>query len=99
MSGNTIAEKILADHSISNRSVKPGDIINAKVDLIMSHFGTAKVVVDFMVDEKTVVIGSTNWTFNALTANHESSVVFESKDTALQLIEFFEKIRKKGKKL
>lgn len=47
MSGQTIAEKILAAHSISDGDIKPGDIINARLDLVMSHIGTAKVVLDF----------------------------------------------------
>jgi len=47
MSGKTIAEKILSTHNISEYEVKPGNIITAKIDLIMSHFGTAKVSLDF----------------------------------------------------
>ncbi|MHA1256349.1 MAG: hypothetical protein ACTSPS_12185 [Promethearchaeota archaeon] len=47
MSGQTIAEKILATHSLSDGEVKTGDIINARLDLVMSHIGTAKVVLDF----------------------------------------------------
>ena len=47
MSGQTIAEKILAAHSISDGDIKTGDIINARLDLVMSHIGTAKVVLDF----------------------------------------------------
>ncbi len=47
MSGQTIAEKILAAHSLSDGEVKTGDIINARLDLVMSHIGTAKVVLDF----------------------------------------------------
>ena len=47
MSGQTIAEKILAAHSLSEGEVKTGDIINARLDLVMSHIGTAKVVLDF----------------------------------------------------
>lgn len=47
MTGKTIAEKILSAHSLSGNDVEPGDIINAKIDLIMSHFGTAKVSLDF----------------------------------------------------
>ena len=47
MSGKTIAEKILASHSLSGTEFKPDDIINAKLDLIMSHIGTAKVFLDF----------------------------------------------------
>jgi len=51
-----------------------------------------------IIDEKIIVIGSTNWTYNALTSNHESSIVFDSSETAIELIEFFEKIKKTGKK-
>ena len=51
-----------------------------------------------IIDEKIIVIGSTNWTYNALTANHESSIVFDSRETATELIGFFEKIKKTGKK-
>ena len=51
-----------------------------------------------IIDEKIIVIGSTNWTYNALTANHESSIVFDSRETATELMEFFEKIKKTAKK-
>ena len=47
MSGKTIAEKILAAHSLSGTGFKPDDIITAKIDLIMSHFGTGNTVLDF----------------------------------------------------
>jgi homoaconitate hydratase family protein len=47
LKGRTIAEKILATHSLSGSDFNPGDIINAAVDLVMSHFGTARVVLDF----------------------------------------------------
>ncbi|MHA1143387.1 MAG: 3-isopropylmalate dehydratase large subunit [Candidatus Helarchaeota archaeon] len=43
--GKTIAEKILESHS--GQDAKPGDFITAKLDLIMSHIGTAKVALDF----------------------------------------------------
>lgn len=47
MSGKTIAEKILSNHSLSDNPIIPGEIIDAKIDLIMSHFGTGKVLLDF----------------------------------------------------
>lgn len=47
MNGQTIAEKILAAHSLSGSDIKPDDIIIAKLDLVMSHIGTGKVVLDF----------------------------------------------------
>jgi 3-isopropylmalate/(R)-2-methylmalate dehydratase large subunit len=47
VSGKTIAEKILSTHSLSDNPIFPGEIIDAKIDLIMSHFGTGKVLLDF----------------------------------------------------
>lgn len=43
--GKTIAEKILGNHS--GKDVNPGEFVTAKIDLIMSHIGTAKVALDF----------------------------------------------------
>jgi len=47
MCAQTIAEKILTAHSLSGSEIKPDDIIIAKLDLVMSHIGTGKVVLDF----------------------------------------------------
>ncbi len=47
MGGQTIAQKILEKHSITEEEIIPDKIINAKIDLIMSHFGTGKVLLDF----------------------------------------------------
>ena len=47
MVGKTIAEKILTNHSLSQNDVKPGDIINAKVDLIMALVLAANVILNF----------------------------------------------------
>jgi len=73
-------------------------LTNAGVKVI---FDTEQVTTHsklLIVDEKIVIIGSTNWTYNALTSNHESSIVFESRETAAKLLGFFEKIKKTGKK-
>ena len=47
MTGQTIAEKILAAHSLTEDETKPGDFIDAKLDLVLSHIYTAKVAIDF----------------------------------------------------
>jgi len=52
-----------------------------------------------IIDEKTVIIGSTNWTYSALAVNHEASVVFDSEETAGEFMAYFEKIKKSAKKL
>ncbi len=43
--GMTIAEKILAAHS-GRKEVSPGDLINAKVDLVMANDVTAPIAID-----------------------------------------------------
>lgn len=52
-----------------------------------------------VIDDRTVIIGSTNWTYSALSVNHEASVVFEDQQTVSEIIKYFEKIRKTARKL
>lgn len=47
MTGKTIAEKILLAHSTTDIDFQPNDIIEANIDLIMSHIGSAKVALDY----------------------------------------------------
>jgi phosphatidylserine/phosphatidylglycerophosphate/cardiolipin synthase-like enzyme len=83
----------------TKRNLETGKMLtNAGVEVT---FDTEQITTHsklLIIDEKIIVIGSTNWTYNALTANHESSIVFDSRETATELIGFFEKIKKTGKK-
>lgn len=45
-----------------------------------------------VIDEKIVIIGSTNWSYSAIEKNNESSVLIESQELAKSLIEEFNKI-------
>ncbi len=69
----------------------------AGVDVVIDSEKTTTHSKLLIIDEKIVVIGSTNWTYNALSSNHETSVVFDSKAAASELLEFFNKIKKTGK--
>jgi len=71
----------------------------AGVDVLIDTEKTTTHSKLLIIDEKMVIIGSTNWTYNALTSNHESNVVFDSKEAALELLEFFEKIKKTAKNI
>jgi len=51
----------------------------------------AKAVV---IDKKTVILGSTNWTEAAFDRNIEVSVLIESKDLAQELLNYFKTIKK-----
>jgi phosphatidylserine/phosphatidylglycerophosphate/cardiolipin synthase-like enzyme len=49
-----------------------------------------------VVDGEFCLIGSTNWTFYALTNNNEVSVLIQSKGLAKALIEYFNQVKKGG---
>ena len=83
----------------TKRNLETGKrLTNAGVEVIVDTEQITTHSKLLIIDEKIVVIGSTNWTYNALTANHESSVVFDSTEIAAELLDFFEKIKKTGKK-
>ncbi len=46
-----------------------------------------------VVDEKLSLLGSTNWTYYALTNNNEVSVVIRSKEVAKGLVDYFNQVR------
>ena len=45
-----------------------------------------------VIDEKIVIIGSTNWSYSAIKKNNESSVLIESPELAKSILENFSKI-------
>ena len=51
-----------------------------------------------IVDEQSTLLGSTNWTYSALSKNNEASVVIRSKEVAKDLLEFFTKVKGTGVK-
>lgn len=70
--------------------------------------GGVKVIFDSMsktthaktmiVDEKLTLLGSTNWTYYALTNNHEVAVLIRSKEVAKELAEYFKQVKQSSKK-
>jgi phosphatidylserine/phosphatidylglycerophosphate/cardiolipin synthase-like enzyme len=55
----------------------------------------AKVMI---VDSLLTLLGSTNWTYYALTNNHEVSALIRSKEMAKQLIDYFDRVKATGSK-
>jgi cardiolipin synthase len=51
-----------------------------------------------VIDNAIAVIGSTNWTFHALTKNHELSTVVYSPEAAQRMNAYFDMVRKGGKR-
>ena len=49
-----------------------------------------------VVDGRLTLLGSTNWTYNALTNNNEASVLIRSKEVAKELMDYFNKVKASG---
>lgn len=51
-----------------------------------------------IVDDKIILMGSTNWTFYALTNNNEVSILLRSPELARELIDYFNRVKELGQK-
>lgn len=51
-----------------------------------------------VIDNATAVLGSTNWTYHALAKNHELSAVLYSREAAKRMNDYFEMVRRGGKR-
>jgi len=51
-----------------------------------------------VVDGQLSLVGSTNWTYYALTNNNEVSVLIRSKEVARELIDYFNRVKATGTK-
>ncbi len=51
-----------------------------------------------VVDGKLTLLGSTNWTYYALTNNHEASVLIRSKEAAKAFVDYFNQVKAAGSK-
>jgi phosphatidylserine/phosphatidylglycerophosphate/cardiolipin synthase-like enzyme len=51
-----------------------------------------------IVDGRLALLGSTNWTYYALTDNNEVSVLVKSKEVAKEMIDYFNRVKSTGSK-
>jgi phosphatidylserine/phosphatidylglycerophosphate/cardiolipin synthase-like enzyme len=51
-----------------------------------------------IVDGEVTLLGSTNWTYHALTNNNEVSVLIRSKEVAKELLDYFNRVKATGSK-
>jgi cardiolipin synthase len=51
-----------------------------------------------VVDGQLTLLGSTNWTYSALTNNNEASVLVRSKEVARTFIDYFNRVKATGSK-
>jgi phosphatidylserine/phosphatidylglycerophosphate/cardiolipin synthase-like enzyme len=80
---------------------------NRQTGKILSE-GGVKVIYDslsktnhakwMVVDGESTLLGSTNWTYYALTNNNEVSVLIQSKEVAKALLDYFHQVKAKSSK-
>jgi phosphatidylserine/phosphatidylglycerophosphate/cardiolipin synthase-like enzyme len=75
---NSIVYKYLKDNFVPAKYFRdPAETVHSKYILF---------------DAEVTILGSHNWTFNAMTFNHETSIAIHSKDVACRLTNEFERI-------
>jgi phosphatidylserine/phosphatidylglycerophosphate/cardiolipin synthase-like enzyme len=75
---NRQSGKILSDGGVTVIYDSPSQTTHTKV---------------LIADDQLVLLGSTNWTYSALTNNNEVSVLIRSKEIAKELIAYFNKVK------
>ena len=68
------------------------------VDVVYDSFSKTTHAKSMVVDAHLVLLGSTNWTFYALTSNNEVSVLIRSKEVAKELNDYFNRVKATGSK-
>ena len=51
-----------------------------------------------VVDGEITLLGSTNWTYHALTSNNEVSILIRSREVAKTLLDYFNRVKASGSK-
>jgi phosphatidylserine/phosphatidylglycerophosphate/cardiolipin synthase-like enzyme len=68
------------------------------VEVIYDPFFKTTHAKMMITDEKLSLLGSTNWTYHALTNNNEVSVLVRSREVARELIDYFNRVKTTGSK-
>jgi phosphatidylserine/phosphatidylglycerophosphate/cardiolipin synthase-like enzyme len=68
------------------------------VEVIFDLLSKTTHAKSMVVDGRLTLLGSTNWTYYALTNNHEVSVLVQSKELGKALIDYFNQVKSTGTK-
>ncbi len=83
----------------TERNLVTGKILSKEgVEVIYDPFFKTTHAKFLMVDEQLILLGSTNWTYYALTNNNEVSVWIRSKALAKELLDYFNRVKATGRK-
>ena len=81
----------------TKRNRRTGKILSqAGIEIIYDSFSKTTHAKVMVVDGQFTLVGSTNWTYEALTNNHEVSVLIRSKEAAKETIDYFNKVKSTG---
>ena len=83
----------------TKRNRHTGKILSeGKVEVIYDSLFKTTHAKSMVVDGTLILLGSTNWTYYALTNNNEVSVVIRSKEVAKGLVDYFNQVKVTGSK-
>ena len=68
------------------------------VDVIYDPLSKTTHAKLMIVDGRLTLVGSTNWTYYALTNNHEISVLIRSREVAKEMADYFSRVKTTGTK-
>jgi len=83
----------------AERNRRTGKILSdGKVEVVYDPLFKTTHAKCMVVDGSVVLLGSTNWTYYALTVNNEVSVVIRSREVAKALVDYFDRVKATGSK-
>ena len=90
-----ILERRKENDRVSTGNLKTGGLLSrGGVEVIYDPLTTTTHSKLLIIDGETSVVGSTNWTYNALEKNHEVSVLIRSPQVARTLQDYFQDVWK-----
>ena len=83
----------------TKRNRRTGKILSdGGVEIIYDSLSKTTHAKMMVLDGQFILVGSTNWTYDALTNNHEVSVLIRSKELAKEMIDYFNRVKSTGSK-
>jgi phosphatidylserine/phosphatidylglycerophosphate/cardiolipin synthase-like enzyme len=83
----------------TNRNHHAGKILSeGGVEVIYDSLSKTTHAKLMVVDGQLALLGSTNWTYHALTTNNETSILIRSKEVAKAFTDYFNRVKATGTK-
>jgi phosphatidylserine/phosphatidylglycerophosphate/cardiolipin synthase-like enzyme len=83
----------------TRRNRRSGKILSESgINVMYDSLSTTTHAKLMIVDGQFILLGSMNWTYYALTDNHEASVLIQSREVAKEVTMYFNKVKGSSKK-